>query len=322
MVDSSKPYSKACAALLQCSQEVHQPGCGQVPAALTAGSGEGKAVSGVAASFEVSSVGGSHAVQPGDIDGSSQTAEQQQIAPDLAATTTTAGRSTKKTLERLKPGDSARSSSRPRTSGIISSKQPTTVKWASKPPLTVSSKPTSAVDSANSSGGKPASAISKPSNSSVSATAAAASTALAATKLGLHEQLATALAVAPAAATLRDVDGRCCLHYAAAYGYEECVDTLLAKGSSDAVRVRDVNGDLPLHLAAQKSQPMCAYNIAKVRSHLRLSSTAIFLSVFEACWPVYSLDTTAEVAAGRTNQWHISVASTFHRRYCVPAGRY
>jgi ankyrin repeat protein len=96
------------------------------------------------------------------------------------------------------------------------------------------------------------------------AAAAAASTALAAAKLGLPDQLSSALAVAPAAACLRDVDGRCCLHYAAGYGHEECVDVLLAKAGVEVVKVRDSNGDLPLHLAAQQGHPMCAYNIAKV----------------------------------------------------------
>jgi ankyrin repeat protein len=65
---------------------------------------------------------------------------------------------------------------------------------------------------------------------------------------------------------LRDNEGRCCLHYAAGYGHEECVDVLLAKAGNEAVKVRDSNGDLPLHLAAQQGHPMCAYNIAKVRS--------------------------------------------------------
>jgi hypothetical protein len=60
------------------------------------------------------------------------------------------------------------------------------------------------------------------------------------------------------------VEGRCCLHYAAGYGHEECVDVLLAKAGNEAVKVRDSNGDLPLHLAAQQGHPMCAYNIAKV----------------------------------------------------------
>eukprot|EP00775_Hariotina_reticulata_P007788 gene7788-7986_t len=99
---------------------------------------------------------------------------------------------------------------------------------------------------------------------SINATAAAASTALAAAKLGLTDQLSTALSAAPAAAGLRDVDGRCCLHYAAGYGHEDCVDLLLSKGGQEAVRIRDANGDMPLHLAAQQGQPMCAYNIAKV----------------------------------------------------------
>jgi ankyrin repeat protein len=42
------------------------------------------------------------------------------------------------------------------------------------------------------------------------------------------------------------------------------VDVLLAKAGNDAVKVRDANGDLPLHLAAQQGHPMCAYNIANV----------------------------------------------------------
>jgi len=105
------------------------------------------------------------------------------------------------------------------------------------------------------------------SGGTMNATAAAASTALAAAKLGLIDQLSTALSAAPAAAGLRDMDGRCCLHYAAGYGHEECVDLLLSKGAQEAVRIRDVNGDMPLHLAAQQGQPMCAYNIAKVTDH-------------------------------------------------------
>jgi ankyrin repeat protein len=120
--------------------------------------------------------------------------------------------------------------------------------------------------------------VSSKSGSSINATAAAAaaaSTALAAAKLGLMDQLSTALSAAPAAAGLRDMDGRCCLHYAAGYGHEECVDLLLSKGGQEAVRMRDANGDLPLHLAAQQGQPMCAYNIAKVTNPTGLAHLVI-----------------------------------------------
>jgi hypothetical protein len=119
--------------------------------------------------------------------------------------------------------------------------------------------------------GSSSSTASKPGG--MPAAAAAASTALAAAKLGLPDQLSSALAVAPAAACLRDVDGRCCLHYAAGFGHEECVDVLLEKAGVEAVKVRDSNGDLPLHLAAQQGNPMCAYNIAKVRMLLASASS-------------------------------------------------
>jgi hypothetical protein len=41
-------------------------------------------------------------------------------------------------------------------------------------------------------------------------------------------------------ATARDCDGRSCLHYAAGYGNEECVDLLLERGAN--AQVADGNG--------------------------------------------------------------------------------
>ena len=58
------------------------------------------------------------------------------------------------------------------------------------------------------------------------------------------------------------------MHYAAGYGHEECVSLLLDHHSD--TRVRDANGDVPLHFAAIHGHPMCAYNITKVRHQLRI----------------------------------------------------
>lgn len=58
-------------------------------------------------------------------------------------------------------------------------------------------------------------------NSAVlSAAAAAASAAFVAAKLGLNDQLEGPLSKNPGLASLRDAEGRCCLHYAAGYGHE------------------------------------------------------------------------------------------------------
>lgn len=85
--------------------------------------------------------------------------------------------------------------------------------------------------------------------------------AVTASKLGLTEQLAVSLGQLEGLATARDGEGRTCLHYAAGYGHEECVDALLA--ARGEARARDANGDVPLHFAAIHGHPMCAYNIAK-----------------------------------------------------------
>ena len=92
--------------------------------------------------------------------------------------------------------------------------------------------------------------------------AACACTALwaMATRPKLAQLLSRSLPLTPR--PRRDADGRTCLHYAAGYGHEECVDTLLAKGAS--TRAKDVNGDVPLHFASIHGHPMCAYNISKV----------------------------------------------------------
>lgn len=86
------------------------------------------------------------------------------------------------------------------------------------------------------------------------------------TILGLRHHAASALLPQPPPACpparRRDSEGRTCLHYAAGYGHEECVDVLL-EHSADP-RARDSNGDVPLHFAAIHGHPMCAYNIAKV----------------------------------------------------------
>ena len=55
--------------------------------------------------------------------------------------------------------------------------------------------------------------------------------------------------------------GRSCLHYAAGYGHEECVERLLEK-QFDPV-VQDHNGDTALHLAAIHGCPMSAFNLTK-----------------------------------------------------------
>ena len=55
--------------------------------------------------------------------------------------------------------------------------------------------------------------------------------------------------------------GRTCLHYAAGYGHEECVERLLEK-KFDPV-VQDHNGDTALHLAAIHGCPMSAFNLTK-----------------------------------------------------------
>ena len=55
--------------------------------------------------------------------------------------------------------------------------------------------------------------------------------------------------------------GRTCLHYAAGYGHEECVERLLEK-KFDPV-AQDHNGDTALHLAAIHGCPMSAFNLTK-----------------------------------------------------------
>lgn len=55
--------------------------------------------------------------------------------------------------------------------------------------------------------------------------------------------------------------GRTCLHYAAGYGHEECVERLLEK-KFDPI-VQDKKGDTALHLAATQGCPMSAFNLTK-----------------------------------------------------------
>lgn len=85
--------------------------------------------------------------------------------------------------------------------------------------------------------------------------------AVAATKLGVTEQLIAALDACEAVVNARDSEARTCLHYAAGYGHEDCVDALLTRSADP--KSRDNNGDVPLHFAAIHGHPMCAYNIAK-----------------------------------------------------------
>jgi hypothetical protein len=62
----------------------------------------------------------------------------------------------------------------------------------------------------------------------------------------------------------RDAEGRTCLHLAAGYGHEECLQLLLDAKSSDP-KAADANGDTPLAFAAIHGHAMCAFNLAKVR---------------------------------------------------------
>lgn len=55
--------------------------------------------------------------------------------------------------------------------------------------------------------------------------------------------------------------GRTCLHHAAAYGHEECVERLLEKHFDPLVQ--DHKGETALHLAAIQGCPMSAFNLTK-----------------------------------------------------------
>lgn len=109
--------------------------------------------------------------------------------------------------------------------------------------------------------------------------------AMAASKLGMIDKLLSAIEKQPSLAQARDGEGmsshqyaqstqaqriqkfcdvcagRTCLHYAAGYGHEECVERLLEK-QFDPV-VQDHNGDTALHLAAIHGCPMSAFNLTK-----------------------------------------------------------
>lgn len=85
--------------------------------------------------------------------------------------------------------------------------------------------------------------------------------AVAAAKLGLADHLDSAIKTNKKSVSARDAEGRTCLHYAAGYGHEECVELLLSAHGDP--KVKDINGDLPLHFAAIHGHPMCAYNISK-----------------------------------------------------------
>lgn len=56
--------------------------------------------------------------------------------------------------------------------------------------------------------------------------------------------------------------GRTCLHYAANYGFESCLDALLSRPELET-DARDKAGDTALHLAAINGFPMCAFNLTK-----------------------------------------------------------
>lgn len=56
--------------------------------------------------------------------------------------------------------------------------------------------------------------------------------------------------------------GRTCLHYAANYGFESCLDALLSRPELET-DARDKTGDTALHLAAVNGFPMCAFNLTK-----------------------------------------------------------
>lgn len=94
--------------------------------------------------------------------------------------------------------------------------------------------------------------------------------AFAAAKLGLTDQLAAQLAPAAGAprggasaaggaphplAAARDEEGRCCLHYAAGYGHEGCVELLLARVSSCGGRALCMQH---LYLVCRQ-QPLCSH---------------------------------------------------------------
>ncbi|DBA68766.1 TPA: hypothetical protein ACH3X2_013381 [Trebouxia sp. C0005] len=87
------------------------------------------------------------------------------------------------------------------------------------------------------------------------------SAAMAASKLGMMDKLLAAIEKQPSLAQSRDGEGRTCLHYAAGYGHEECVERLLEK-KFDPV-AQDHNGDTALHLAAIHGCPMSAFNLTK-----------------------------------------------------------
>lgn len=55
--------------------------------------------------------------------------------------------------------------------------------------------------------------------------------------------------------------GRTCLHYAAGYGHEECVERLLEKRFDSLIQ--DNSGDNALHLAAIYGCPMSCFNLTK-----------------------------------------------------------
>ena len=56
--------------------------------------------------------------------------------------------------------------------------------------------------------------------------------------------------------------GRACLHHAANYGFEDCLDALLGRPEIET-DARDSMGDTALHLAAVNGFPMCAFNLTK-----------------------------------------------------------
>lgn len=56
--------------------------------------------------------------------------------------------------------------------------------------------------------------------------------------------------------------GRACLHHAANYGFENCLDALLVYPGIE-LDAQDSAGDTALHLAAVNGFPMCAFNLTK-----------------------------------------------------------
>lgn len=70
----------------------------------------------------------------------------------------------------------------------------------------------------------------------------------------------------------RDCEGRGCLHYAASYGHDSCVEVLLGHAKCDP-KSPDGHGDVALHFAAIHGHPMCAYHLARVSFVISLQTS-------------------------------------------------